>query len=204
MNAAVKKPVPEFIKSTLVGGALVILPFGLMAVLVMKLLDMIKPLAVPIVELLPVGWHFHRVVAAMLVILFCFTAGLLAQTRVGQGIGASFERTILDRIPGYSILRSFTRRIGDVEESEKFAPALAEIEDSLVPAFVVEKLADGQLTVFVPSAPTPAVGTIYIMTEDRVHFVDVPFLKVVKCVSRWGAGSAELVKAIRTPERSQK
>ena len=73
----------------------------------------------------------------------------------------------------------------------------------LVPAFVVEKHADGRYTVFVPSAPTPAVGAIYIIPKERVHFVDAPFLTAVKCVSSWGAGSAELLKAMRAPERIQ-
>jgi uncharacterized membrane protein len=95
------------------------------------------------------------------------------------------------------MVRSLTRRIGNVEESEKFAPALVQLEGTLVPAFVVEEHVDGRYTVFVPSAPTPAVGAIYIMTKERVHLVDVPFLKAVKCVSRWGVGSAELLQAMR-------
>lgn len=97
------------------------------------------------------------------------------------------------------MVRSFVRRIGSVEESEKFT-ALVEIEDALVPAFVVEEHEDGRCTVFVPSAPTPHVGAIYIMGRDRVHFVDATFLKTVKCVSHWGAGSAELLKAMRAPK----
>jgi hypothetical protein len=114
-----------------------------------------------------------------------------------------FESAILNRIPGYAMLRSFTRRIGNIEESEKFAPAFAEIEDALVPAFVVEQHEDGRYTVFVPSAPTPGVGTIYIIAKDRVHLVDAPFLKTVKCISRFGAGSRELLQAMRAPETTQ-
>lgn len=203
MNASANRPIGEFVKSTVIGGMLVVLPFGLVAVLVLKLLDIIKPVAAPIIELLPVWLHHPRIIAAVLLALLCFITGLLAQTRKGKDIGNFFERTILNYIPGYSLLRSFSRRIGNVEGEEKFAPALVEIEGALVPAFVVEKHGDGNCTVFVPSAPTPAVGTIYIMTEDRVHFVDVPFLKVVKCISRWGAGSAELLKAMRRPEKEQ-
>src|SRR5439155_22161581 len=126
-----------------------------------------------------------------------------AQTRAGQGVGNFFEPGILDHIPGYPMVRSLTRRIGNVEESEEFAPALAEIEETLVPAFVVEKHADGRYTVFVRSVPTPAVGDFSFMAKERVHLLDALFLKTVKCVSSWGAGSVELLKAMRAPERIQ-
>jgi len=34
-------------------------------------------------------------------------------------------------------------------------PALVEIEEALVPAFIIEELEDQRVTVFVPSVPTP-------------------------------------------------
>lgn len=101
------------------------------------------------------------------------------------------------------MVRSVSRRIGNVEEGEKFSPALVEIEGALVPAFIVEEHADGRYTVFVPSAPTPAVGAIYIIPRDRVHIVDAPFLTAVKCVSTWGVGSEELLRAMRPPESAK-
>lgn len=197
------KPIGEFIKSTLIGGLLVILPLGLVAMLVMKIVGMLKPFATLVAKEMPGGLRFPTVIASVLLLLLCFVAGLLARTHAGQSAGNFFESSLLNRIPGYAMLRSFTRRIGDVEESEKFAPAFAEIEDALVPAFVVETHADGRYTVFVPSAPTPGVGAIYILTRDRVHLVDAPFLKTVKCISRWGAGSAELLQAMRAPAGTQ-
>ena len=139
----------------------------------------------------------------MLLFLLCLVTGWLAQTSAGRGVGHFLESGFLNYIAGYSIVRSLTRRIGNVEESEKFAPALVELEGTLVPAFVVEEHADGRRTVFVPSAPTPAVGAIYIMTGERVHLVDLPFLKTVKCISRFGAGSRELLQAMRAPEMRQ-
>ncbi len=102
------------------------------------------------------------------------------------------------------MVRSITLRIGNIEENERFAPALVELEDALVPAFVVEEHADGRYTVFVPSVPTPGVGAIYIIARERVHIVDLPFLKTVKCVSSWGVGSVELLKSMRQTRESTK
>ena len=197
------KPIGEFIKSTIIGGLFVILPLGVLAMLVMKIVGMLLPLVSPIAKRLPHSLRFPVVIAQVLLFLACLVTGLLAQTRAGQRAGNSLESAILNRIPGYSMVRSLTRRIRNVEESEKYAPAFVELEGALVPAFVVEKHMDGRYTVFVPSAPTPAVGAIYIIAKERVHLVDAPFLNAVKCVSSWGVGSAELLKAMRAPETTQ-
>ena len=50
-----------------------------------------------------------------------------------------------------------------------------EIEEALIPGFVVEELPDGQYTVVVPSIPTPAAGAVSLMEAPRVHVIDVPF-----------------------------
>ena len=59
-------------------------------------------------------------------------------------------------------------------------PALAEIEEALVPAFIIEEIDAQTFAVFVPSVPTPLAGTVYILSRDRVaatkmasHFMHV-------------------------------
>ena len=81
-------------------------------------------------------------------------------------------------------------------------PVLAEIEDALVPAFIVEELDDGRFTVFVPSIPTPLAGAVYILSRERVHLVDIPFSEAIKSISRWGSGSKNLVAAMRKEDPS--
>jgi uncharacterized membrane protein len=83
------------------------------------------------------------------------------------------------------------------------APALAEIEEALVPALIVEKLEDGSYTVLVPSVSTPMAGAIYILPPERVHPVDVPFTVALKVFSKWGAGAGEFVRAMQTAKPSQ-
>ena len=85
---------------------------------------------------------------------------------------------------------------GDVNE-QSFQPALAEIEDALVPAFIVERHPDGQLTIFVSSSPTPMAGAIYILPPERVHPVDVPLHKAMVCISKWGTGAVSMRAAIK-------
>lgn len=94
------KPLGEFIKSTLISGLLIILPLGLVAMFVMKIVGIIEPLAAPIVGRLPLVLHFPVVIASLLLFLLCLVAGLLAQTRAGRGAGISFESAILRTLEG--------------------------------------------------------------------------------------------------------
>jgi uncharacterized membrane protein len=190
-------PLVEFIKSTLIGGLLVILPIGLVVVLVMKIVGLLEGVIAPIANHLPEQLRFPTVIAAALLLAACLAAGLVARTRAGRSAGSFFERVFLKHVPGYALVRTLVRSVASIEESDTFRPALVEIEESLVPAFVVEAHPDGRYTVFVPSAPTPGIGVIYIMAAERVHLLDISLLKTIKCISRWGAGSGELVLAMR-------
>ena len=65
------------------------------------------------------------------------------------------ETSILAKVPGYTMFRGLTQRLAGKASENVWKPALAEIEDALVPAFIVEERDDGRFTVFVPSVPTP-------------------------------------------------
>ena len=90
---------------------------------------------------------------------------------------------------------------GETDE-QSFEPGLVEIKEALVPAFIVEKHPDRQFTVFVSSSPTPMAGAIYILQPERGHPVDVSLRKAMVCVTKWGAGAAEMRAAIRQEKDS--
>ena len=107
---------------------------------------------------------------------------------------------MLEKLPGYTFLRGLTKRLAGRSEEWTLQPALVEIEEALVPAFIVEELEDGSYTVLVPSAPTPMAGSIYILSRDRVHPVDIPLTKAIGVFSKWGTGAGEFVRAMQKPE----
>jgi uncharacterized membrane protein len=191
------RPVIEFVKTTLIGGLLVVLPMWLTVLLLMKVVNGALTVLKPIAKLVPQTIVHDNLVALALLLAICFVTGLLIRTKFGQRLGQSLEQRVLDRVPGYTLFRSLTLRLAGQEEGQSFQPALAEIEEALVPAFVVEKHADGQFTVFVSSSPTPMAGAIYILPPERVHVLDVPLTKAMLCISKWGAGSGELLAAMR-------
>jgi uncharacterized membrane protein len=188
----------EFLKTSVIGGLVVLLPVWLVAIGLKKLVGAVTAVAGPIAVRLAGNTHLAAPIMLLLVVSACFLTALLIRTAVGIWVIRSMERLLLERVPGYTLFRSVTRRFAGEGEDVMFAPAMAVFDNALVPAFVVEKHADGRFTVFVPAAPTPAAGAIHILPGSRVHLLDVPVSKAVKCITSWGAGSRDLLAAIRT------
>jgi len=103
---------------------------------------------------------------------------------------------VLEKIPGYTLVRGLAQRVSGDEQEVAFRPALVEIEEALAPAFIIEELDDGRYTVLVPSVPTPAAGSLFILARERVHPLDVPFTQAVTVISKWGTGAGELARGV--------
>jgi uncharacterized membrane protein len=191
------KNLREFVKTTLLGGLVVLLPVAAVLVLFERVVATVRAGLEPLESYLPVQVFFPGLVASLIVAGLCFMVGLVVRTAVGQRVRRAVEGRVFERVPGYTLLRSLSRRMIGEEEGVTFAVALAEIEEALVPAFIVEEHEDGSFTVFVPAVPTPTIGAIYILPRERVHRIEVPFGTAVRCVTNWGAGSGELLRAMR-------
>ncbi|MDX2165900.1 MAG: hypothetical protein SF182_02510 [Deltaproteobacteria bacterium] len=190
------KQVFDFIKTTVIGGLVVILPLAAAMLLTVKMLVALEGAVDPVATALPYGGPGRRVIALTIILAGCFITGLVVRTAGGRRASRWLERRVLERLPAYSLLRNLGRQVAGEDAGGGMSPALAEIEDALVPAFIVEELDDGRLTVFVPAVPTPTVGAVYILPPERVHRIDVPVTQLVHAVTRWGAGSRELVAAL--------
>lgn len=190
------KKVKDFIVSRLVAGVLVLAPIYLAALLLLKAMKSLSSLVRPLAKLLPEWLPADRIFSLLLVIVICFLIGITVRTRKGRAAWGRMENSLFRKIPGYAVVRSFTQQLAGETQGESWKPALAEIEEALVPAFIIEELDGGLFTVFVPSVPTAFSGAVYILSQDRVHRVNVPIAHVIKAVSRWGSGSKELVAAM--------
>ena len=189
--------VREFVTSTLVGGLLIVVPVYLAVLLLLKGMASVAGLVRPLAALLPDWIPAEAFFSLVLILTTCFLVGLAMRTRSGRAARERLEIAFFERLPGYSLLRSLTQRMaGDTDESA-WTPALVEIEEALVPAFIIEVLDDGRLTVFVPSVPTPLAGAVYVLRPERVHILDVPFTQALRSISRWGSGSRDLVAAMQ-------
>jgi uncharacterized membrane protein len=193
------KALVEFLKTTLIGGLLIVVPVYLTVLLLGKALKAMIALLSPIVALFPESLHhFAQIIAIGLVVVVCFILGLIARTGLGRRAIAVFERRVLEPMPGFAMVRSVVRRVSGSSEDAQFQPVLvATDEETLTPGFIVEELDDDRLVVLVPSVPTPAAGSLFILPRKRVHWVDAPVTEAIGVITRWGSGTSKLLKAMR-------
>ncbi len=194
------KDLIEFIKTTLIGGLLIILPLVVLVILLKRAVAAVDRLLAPAIAHLPPGLPFPDLMALTIelfvITLACFIAGLVVKTPIGRRAGHAIETRLFEKVPGYKLMRSLIRRAAGDEEEIRYKVALVEIEEGLVPAFIIEQHQDGRYTVFVPAVP-PTSGAVYIFTPDKVHLVDVPFATALRCLTKFGQGSETLVQAMR-------
>jgi len=185
-----------FVGKAVLAGLLIVVPVYLAVLLLLKAMKSVVGLVQPFALLLPEWLPAEKALSLLLVLMICFLIGVGIKTRTGRLVRERIERTFFERIPGYALIRSLTQRVAGEGSETVWKPALAEIEEALVPAFIIEEFEDGRYTVFVPSIPTPFAGAVYVLDRKRVHPLDVPFTEALKAVSRWGSGAKGLVAAM--------
>jgi len=183
----------SFVAKSLLAGFLVVVPIYLSVLLLLKAMKSVVSLVRPVALLLPESVPAEMLLSLLLVLVICFLIGISVRTSRGKAIRERLEKTLFERIPGYALIRSLTQQLAGSSHEKIWKPAFVEIEEALVPAFIIEEFADGRYTVFVPSVPTPFAGAVYVLDRKRVHPLDVPFTDALRTVSKWGSGSKDLV-----------
>ncbi len=187
----------NFLKATIAGGFFVVLPVAFVVFLLGQTIDALVGLVAPIAEDLPFrevgGVGVATLLSALIVLAFCFITGLLISTRVGEFGRNWIERKLLNRLPGYTIIKNLTRRFSGIEGTE-FAPALVDLYGASTRslAFIVEEHENGSYAVFVPLAPTPTIGQVHLVPHEKVSRIQAPLGAVLNSIMQWGVESREL------------
>jgi uncharacterized membrane protein len=127
----------EFITSTVVGGVFIVVPAYLAVLLLLKGMKAVAGLVQPIAVVVPDWLPAEGLLSLVLVLVLCFLVGAAVRTPLGRAVRERMETVFLERLPGYGLLRSLTQRLAGDSEENTWQPALAEIEDALVPAFII-------------------------------------------------------------------
>lgn len=196
------KGIIQFVKTALAGGFFVVLPILLLYLVLGELFDLALALGTPIADLLPDqifgDTGTEKAVAILLLLVVCFLTGLAMHTRTGNRIGEWLEKSILEPIPGYTVIRSFSQRVAGDESTDFFQPAIIQTSaDVKSPAFIVEEHSSGDYTVLMPIAPTPGLGTIQVLRRDLVQKVDIDTPDALECFWHWGVGTEKLMTSLK-------
>jgi len=183
----------SFVLRAILAGFLFVIPIYLAVLLLLKGMKSVAGIVRPLSKLLPESIPADTLLSLLLVLVVCFLIGAAFHTRAGSNLRQRIEKGLFERVPGYAVIRSLTQKITGTSDDKIWKPALFELEECLVPSFIIEEHDDGRYTIFVPSIPTPFAGAVFIADRARVHPLDVPFTDALRTVSKWGSGSKDLV-----------
>lgn len=186
----------DFLKTTALGGLLVIVPIAIVLFVLGQLMLALLSVANEALAWLGIGVDDALLMSALALLALvglCFVTGLVVRTRVGDAVKRWFARNVAKRIPMYGAISSLTRRFAGID-GEQFAPVEIDLYDSGTRAmgFLVETLADGRCTVFVPTAPVATVGNLFVVARDKVQRIDASVADTVSVITQWGVDAAQL------------
>ncbi len=133
-------------------------------------------------------------------LLLCLLAlGVFRRSVLGRWWDRKIERLVLRKVPGFMLLKSIASGVtGKAEGDQQVAPVFVELDDQTVLGFLIEESASDHdlCTVFVPSAPTIAAGTVMLVESRRVRRVDVPLGTAMASVTGLGLGTQALLRGV--------
>lgn len=184
----------RFLKSTMVGGLIVVVPVVALLALVGWAANLALGVIMPLFEWLPdksVGGVSLTVLAAVgSLVGGCFLIGLFAETAVVRFLGESAERLALS-VPGYALMKNVGASLVGLEGKHPVRTVLVQLQTSWQLGFLMETFSDGRHVVFVPGVPRALVGTLHIFPADRVQVLAMSVPAALDTLGRLGVGLKE-------------
>lgn len=187
----------DFIKTTIIGGLIFLIPFVLVVVVVGKAVQIMRGIAGPLQNLISInsiaGISLINLIAIILVILICFIAGLLARSSAGKRSFVWVDSRLITLIPGYSLIKGFTASVEKDKEKNQLKPVLVKFDDVSQLGFEIQRLNNGTVAVFLPDSPDARTGTVVYITNDRVELLDIDFSTAFRILRSLGHGSDKFI-----------
>ena len=192
------KRILDFIKSMLIGGVLFFIPLIILIVILQKAFQLAAVLVIPIIKLLNVqnifGIGIEIIIAIAIILFILYSGGLIAKTSAAKKAVRKMEVAVLSKVPGYEMIKNMGESFVGFEGNTSISTVLARIEDAWQFAFLIEEIEGEQYAVYIPGAPNPMSGSVYLLEKDRIKKTDIPMKSVMKCMRGLGTGSNGLVK----------
>ncbi len=190
----------DFVKTTVVGGAIFLLPFAAVLLVVIKAGKMAVDSATPLAERLLISKGEAviavYVVGTFLLVLVAFAAGLFVRSFNIKKDAVSFlEDKVLNKLPPYVAFRKYTDRLAglDGKTNEDLKPVLVRMQNGWQLGFLSDAFNDGQVAVFMPGAPDPSSGVVQIVDTNHITRLDISYRDALACLEQSGRGLPKLL-----------
>jgi uncharacterized membrane protein len=194
-------PIKSFLKSTLVGGVMFLVPVVLVVIVLKHALQLAGQLAQPLAEVLPIrqvgGVAVATIIAVVALLLIAFLAGLLSRTGPGRRVTHWFEESILGGMPQYRMVKSLAEGLTQIESGEGMQPVLMRGDEGWMLGYQIEEMPNGWRVVFLPASPTPMSGNVMYVEASRVRPLDLTMHEAMVLVKRLGIGSTAALNGVQ-------
>ena len=188
----------SFLKATIVGGLLFLLPLILVVVLLGHAIRLAGKAIRPVLEFLKldtvIGSGGEMALTVLALILISVVAGIVARTRPGRNAMRWAETSFLGGLPQYQLVKSMAEGLAQVESAEAAQPALVSIEGGWQIGYLLEPLENRWVAVFLPQAPTPMSGNVMYLPAERVRRLEITMVQAMAIVKHMGVGSAKALR----------
>lgn len=197
-----------FIKTTVVGGFVFLIPAAIVIVALGKVIGTLKALAKALSPLFGieslVGGFVLELLAITATVLICFLAGLLAKRASAKRFRARLDTTLLNSFPGYAFIKGFAESLRQAEElAGSFVPVLVRFDDYAQIAFETHRDSTGKVSVYLPGAPNPWSGTVVHVSQERVEPLAMTLTEALRNIRTLGKGAIEIVDNEQKGETAQ-
>ena len=193
----VVRKVLGFVKTMILGGLLFLFPLVIVTAVVGKAFRLMLRVTEPFDDVIPADSVADvaviNLVAIAALLVGCFVAGLVAQSKIGRRVYRTADANLEGIIPGYAALKARLGSAVGEERRRAFKAVFVRFDDQGQIAFEVERLADGRVTVFLPGAPDPWSGSVLVVDADRVTPLDLEILPVSRTFKNLGRGTAAVL-----------
>lgn len=188
----------QFVRTTLSGGILFLLPLVLLMGILNKAHEIFLKISKPLIGKLPnlIGnFDLHNLIAILILVSVCFISGLLFKLKLTKRWVRRLEENVLSYLPGYALLKSIVAgAVGEeIEHGLSTVMVYNQDEEAWGIGFLVEE-GDGLCTVFFPEAPRHDSGEVKIVPAANVKKVKVSSYKTAKSLKSYGKGAIQWLR----------
>jgi uncharacterized membrane protein len=185
----------QFIKTTILGGVIFLIPVVIVIVVLAKAYNIMMLVAEPMSAWIPIdevgGIALANVLALLAIVLSCFLFGLMAKSAPAKKVYRTLDAKLAS-IPGYTFVKSMADSVTRNEaEAKSFIPVIAHFDDNAQISFEIERTPEGNVVVYLPGAPNPWSGTVIYLEPSRVEKLDMSVSDAVKSIQALGRGFAK-------------
>ena len=189
------KPFLSIISNTIKGGIFFLFPIVLLIIFFEKIIHLLNPIATKIsagLGLAGSSFNFSYTIAIIIILLFCFIGGTIAKLGAGKWMILWVENHILTLFPGYQLMKNTLQSNVGLQSDMEFPVVLVPIDGWMI-AFHVDTLANGDMVVFVPSAPSTWEGNVVVFEKEKVKASGLTQKDATQILRRLGVDSAGII-----------